>query len=283
MKNYKEYIDLIENYLFQTIPIQKEYQVKLYESMKYSITSGGKRIRPLLSLFTYEMFREDLERVVPYGCAVELIHTYSLIHDDLPCMDNDDFRRGKPTNHKVFGEAMAVLAGDSLLNLAAEVLTKEISNYDNLEDIKKGVNAMKVIFAASGSKGMAGGQVIDLLYDESQYTEDILKSMYKLKTGELIKASILSGAVLGGASAEQYQKLLEFAYTLGLIYQLQDDVLDLEKDRETGKITLLNYLKEDPEEYIEKKTAEAIENLKSLELNSEKLEDFVTGLLNRSY
>lgn len=283
MKNYKEYIDLIENYLFQTIPIQKEYQVKLYESMKYSITSGGKRIRPLLSLFTYEMFRDDLERVVPYGCAVELIHTYSLIHDDLPCMDNDDFRRGKPTNHKVFGEAMAVLAGDSLLNLAAEVLTKEISNYDNLEDIKKGVNAMKVIFAASGSKGMAGGQAIDLLYDESKYTEDILKSMYKLKTGELIKASILSGAVLGGASAEQYQKLLEFAHTLGLIYQLQDDVLDMEKDRETGKITLLNYLKEDPEEYIEKKTAEAIDDLKSLELNSEKLEDFVTGLLNRSY
>ena len=283
MKNYKEYIDLIENYLFQTIPIQKEYQVKLYESMKYSITSGGKRIRPLLSLFTYEMFRDDLERVVPYGCAVELIHTYSLIHDDLPCMDNDDFRRGKPTNHKVFGEAMAVLAGDSLLNLAAEVLTKEISNYDNLDDIKKGVNAMKVIFAASGSKGMAGGQAIDLLYDENQYTEDVLKSMYKLKTGELIKASILSGAVLGGASAEQYQKLLEFAYSLGLIYQLQDDVLDMEKDRETGKITLLNYLKEDPEEYIEKKTAEAIENLKSLELNSEKLEDFVTGLLNRSY
>ena len=283
MKNYKEYIDLIENYLFQTIPIQKEYQVKLYESMKYSITSGGKRIRPLLSLFTYEMFRDDLERVVPYGCAVELIHTYSLIHDDLPCMDNDDFRRGKPTNHKVFGEAMAVLAGDSLLNLAAEVLTKEISNYDNLDDIKKGVQAMKVIFAASGSKGMAGGQAIDLLYDESKYTEDVLKSMYKLKTGELIKASILSGAVLGGASAEQYQKLLEFAYSLGLIYQLQDDVLDMEKDRETGKITLLNYLKEDPEEYIEKKTAEAIENLKSLELNSEKLEDFVTGLLNRSY
>lgn len=283
MKNYKEYIDLIENYLFQTIPIQKEYQVKLYESMKYSITSGGKRIRPLLSLFTYEMFRDDLERVVPYGCAVELIHTYSLIHDDLPCMDNDDFRRGKPTNHKVFGQAMAVLAGDSLLNLAAEVLTKEISNYDNLDDIKKGVQAMKVIFAASSSKGMAGGQAIDLLYDESKYTEDILKSMYKLKTGELIKASILSGAVLGGASAEQYQKLLEFAYTLGLIYQLQDDVLDMEKDRETGKITLLNYLKEDPEEYIEKKTAEAIDNLKSLELNSEKLEDFVTGLLNRSY
>lgn len=283
MKNYKEYIDLIENYLFQTIPIQKEYQVKLYESMKYSITSGGKRIRPLLSLFTYEMFRDDLERVVPYGCAVELIHTYSLIHDDLPCMDNDDFRRGKPTNHKVFGEAMAVLAGDSLLNLAAEVLTKEISNYDNLDDIKKGVQAMKVIFAASGSKGMAGGQAIDLLYDENQYTEDVLKSMYKLKTGELIKASILSGAVLGGASAEQYQKLLEFAYTLGLIYQLQDDVLDMEKDRETGKITLLNYLKEDPEDYIEKKTAEAIENLKSLELNSVKLEDFVTGLLNRSY
>lgn len=283
MKNYKEYIDLIENYLFQTIPIQSEYREKLFESMKYSITSGGKRIRPLLSIFTYEMFRDDLERVVPYGCAVELIHTYSLIHDDLPCMDNDDFRRGKPTNHKVFGEAVAVLAGDSLLNLAAEVLTKEISNYDNLDDIKKGVQAMKIIFSSSGSKGMAGGQAIDLLYDESQYNEDILESMYKLKTGELIKASILSGSVLGGASAEQYQKLLEFAYSLGLIYQLQDDVLDMEKDREIGKITLLNYLKEDPEEYIEKKTAEAIENLKSLELNSGMLEDFVTGLLNRSF
>lgn len=283
MKNYKEYIDLIENYLFQTIPIQSEYREKLFESMKYSITSGGKRIRPLLTLFTYEMFRDDLERVVPYGCAVELIHTYSLIHDDLPCMDNDDFRRGKPTNHKVFGEAVAVLAGDSLLNLAAEVLTKEISNYDNLDDIKKGVQAMKIIFGSSGSKGMAGGQAIDILYDESQYNEDILESMYKLKTGELIKASILSGAVLGGASAEQYQKLLEFAYSLGLIYQLQDDVLDMEKDKEMGKITLLNYLKEDPEEYIEKKTAEAIDNLKSLELNSGMLEDFVTGLLNRSY
>lgn len=283
MKSYKEYIDLIENYLFQTIPIQSEYQEKLYESMKYSITSGGKRIRPLLSILTYEMFGDDLERVVPYGCAVELIHTYSLIHDDLPCMDNDDFRRGKPTNHKVFGEAMAVLAGDSLLNLAAEILTKEISNYDNIDDIKKGINAMKVIFAASGSKGMAGGQAIDLLYDESRYTEDILQSMYKLKTGELIKASILSGAIIGGASAEQYQKLLEFAYSLGLVYQLQDDVLDADKDREIGKTTLLSYLKDEPEEYIEKKTVEAIENLKSLELNSGKLEDFVMGLLNRSY
>lgn len=283
MKNYKEYIDLIENYLFQTIPIQSEYQEKLYESMKYSITSGGKRIRPLLSILTYEMFRDDLERVVPYGCAVELIHTYSLIHDDLPCMDNDDFRRGKPTNHKVFGEAMAVLAGDSLLNLAAEILTKEISNYGNIDDIKKGINVMKIIFAASGSKGMAGGQAIDLLYHESRYTEDILQSMYKLKTGELIKASILSGAILGGASAEQYQKLLEFAYSLGLVYQLQDDVLDADKDREIGKITLLSYLKDEPEEYIEKKTVEAIENLKSLELNSGKLENFVIGLLNRSY
>ena len=283
MEKYNEMISSIDNYIYKNFTAADEYQKKVYESMKYSLSSGGKRVRPIFSVLAYKAFSRstDYEKVLPFACAIELIHTYSLIHDDLPSMDNDDIRRGKPTNHKVYSEAIAILAGDGLLNMATEVIARELENYEELDEIKKGIKSLKYIFTSSGVHGMIGGQVIDMVYtDEMNY--DICESMYKLKTAALIKAAIVSAGILAGINDEEVATLEEFSNCLGIAYQIRDDILDKEKDLENDTNTMLKYKSvEELEKIIENLTLRAKEQLDFLDYDTTELSCFADSLVNR--
>ncbi|AZR73519.1 hypothetical protein BBF96_09050 [Anoxybacter fermentans] len=199
----------------------------LHESMAYSVYAGGKRLRPVLTLWTAELLGGDKKHVMPIACALELIHTYSLIHDDLPCMDDDDLRRGKPTNHVVYGEAIALLAGDALLTRAFEVMAKAVENGADSHRLLKVIGE---IGEAAGSKGMVGGQVVDILSEGKKIDLETLKYIHAHKTGALFRASIRSGAIMSGASSEDLARLTEFAEYLGLAFQITDDILDVVGD-----------------------------------------------------
>ncbi len=198
----------------------------IYNAMKYSISAGGKRLRPVLALAAGEMLGGDEKDTLPYACAIEMIHTYSLIHDDLPAMDNDDFRRGKPTNHKVYGEAMAILAGDALLNKAFELMLQyTLSRNDKLPER---IKTMEIIARASGTAGMIGGQVVDLEAEGRKISGDRLEYMHKCKTGALLKAPVLAAAALCGAGTAETGSLEEYAGKIGLAFQIKDDIMDVE-------------------------------------------------------
>ncbi|HZK27881.1 MAG TPA: farnesyl diphosphate synthase [Thermoclostridium sp.] len=203
---------------------------KLIEAMRYSITGGGKRIRPVLTLSIAKMMSKNALEVMPFAAAIEMIHTYSLIHDDLPAMDNDDYRRGKLTNHKVFGEAMAILAGDALLNEAFDLLLN--SAIQSGEKMEQFIKASLIVASAAGKQGMIAGQVIDMDSEGKQTSEVTLKDMHKKKTGALIKASILAPAVYLGASAEYIKALTSYAENIGVAFQIKDDILDVESTTE---------------------------------------------------
>ncbi|HHL2066008.1 TPA: polyprenyl synthetase family protein [Clostridium perfringens] len=269
----------------------REYNKVLYDSMAYSINVGGKRIRPILMLLSYYIYKSDYKKILTPAMAIEMIHTYSLIHDDLPCMDNDDLRRGKPTNHKVFGEAIAVLAGDALLNEAMKILV----DY-SLEEGISALKASKIIADAAGSDGMIGGQIVDIINeDKEEISLKELDYMHLKKTGELIKASIMSGAVLAEASEGDIKKLEDFGYKLGLAFQIKDDILDVvgnakdlgknvHKDQESNKN---NYITIFGLEECKKKcvniTEECIEILSSIEGNTEPLKVLTMKLLERKF
>ncbi len=212
--NFKEslnkWADLVNSSLEGYVPEQVVPEGDIYKAMRYSLMAGGKRLRPVLSLAVCDLLGGDEGDILPYGCAIEMIHTYSLIHDDLPAMDNDDFRRGMPTSHKVFGEAMAILAGDALLNKAFEVmLSHTLARNDSLPER---VRAMDLIARASGASGMIGGQVVDLQSESKSVATDMLEYMHKCKTGALIKAPVLVAAVLCGAGEEEYRHLEDFEF-----------------------------------------------------------------------
>lgn len=202
------------------------YEKTIYEGMAYSLNAGGKRIRPLLFLLGYSLKEKDYKKVLPVACAIEMIHTYSLIHDDLPAMDNDDLRRGRPTNHKVFGEAMAILAGDGLLNEAMNIMFK----YSLQNNCHESLLACQNISLAAGVEGMIGGQVIDILSENHKIPLDQLYTMHNKKTGALIKSSIVSGAIASGADDETIANLTEYGDNLGLAFQIKDDILDVTGD-----------------------------------------------------
>jgi len=230
--NFKEkqlyFVRLTEEYLSKSIKIDNPYYPRLKEAMQYSLMAGGKRLRPVLALATTEMFDKELIDVLAYACSVEMIHTYSLIHDDLPAMDNDDYRRGKLTNHKVFGEAMAILAGDALLNLAYENMIRDARTSNN----NRKLEAMGIIAEYAGSLGMIGGQVIDLDSEGKTVDSDRLKAMHRLKTGALIKAPVEAAAVICGANDKELKLLSQYAANLGLAFQIKDDILDVEGSME---------------------------------------------------
>lgn len=235
-------IHTIDSELKELLSGEYSYQEKIFESMNYSLFTGGKRLRPIMFLKTYSMYADDLTKALPFALAIEMIHTYSLVHDDLPSMDDDDFRRDKPTNHKVFGEAMAILTGDGLLNLAFETMTSHIvSTSNNLEDYKRSTRAMAEIAKYSGVYGMIGGQVVDLMGSHDNMEDDKLQFMYKMKTAALFQASIVGGAILAGASEEDIHILREFGLNLGLAYQIRDDLLDHKEDSIIDKITYLRH------------------------------------------
>lgn len=218
---------LVDKKLDLLVPENSEIPV-ITEAMRYSLLAGGKRLRPILALLSCELFHGSEDEVLPFACCIEMIHTYSLIHDDLPAMDNDDLRRGKPTNHKVFGEGYAVLAGDALLNHAFETMTGIIVKNPKYEYIR----AMDIICRASGTMGMIGGQCIDLHSENRKIDLDTLKTMHAKKTGALIKASLAAGAVISGAGQDDIKNIMEFGELIGLAFQVTDDILDISGSEE---------------------------------------------------
>ncbi|SHJ48920.1 polyprenyl synthetase family protein [Paramaledivibacter caminithermalis] len=205
-------------------------QKTVIEAMEYSIKAGGKRLRPVLLLEVCNILDGDIDYAMPFALAMEMIHTYSLIHDDLPAMDNDDYRRGKLTNHKVYGEGIAILAGDGLLNLAFETMLDSINNDPKL--CNRGIKAMQIISKASGINGMIGGQVVDLEWEGKKIDIETLDFIHKHKTSALIEASINAGAILGGAEENQYLELQNYGRCIGLAFQIVDDILDEIGDEE---------------------------------------------------
>lgn len=243
LKEELEYTrDLIDKNLSNLLKNETGYQKKIFESINYSLFTGGKRLRPILLLKSCEMFGGDYKRSIPFAMAIEMIHTYSLIHDDLPSMDDDDFRRGKLTNHKVYGEAIAILSGDGLLNLAFETMVDfTLKNSKTIEDYKRNIWAIDEIGKYSGIFGMIGGQVVDLLSNEIAMDEDKLLFMYKSKTAALIQASLVAGTILGGGDEEDVERMRRFGLYLGLAYQIRDDILDENEDKSINKVTYLSF------------------------------------------
>lgn len=284
-KEIKEAISQIDESLYSHIHLKGKYQEKIYEAIKYSLFTGGKRLRPILTLKIFEVFSPDIEKILPFACAVEMIHTYSLIHDDLPCMDDDKMRRGSPTSHMVFGEAIAILAGDGLLNLAYETMIKEtMAISEDIDDYKKRLRIMNIISSFSGVEGMIGGQVVDLIStDDDGMDEYKLKFMYEAKTSALIEASVLAGAILGDASEEEIEIIHDFSKKIGLAYQIKDDFLDIEEDTELNKYTFL-YLKDNEEcqDKLEELSEGALRDLDKLNDRDVRfLKELTTLLLNR--
>ncbi len=219
---------IVDEALDGYLPPEQSYPQTLHKSMRYSIYAGGKRLRPVLTLVSAEIFNKPLELFLPAACALEMIHTYSLIHDDLPAMDDDDYRRGKLTNHKVFGEAIAILAGDALLTRAFEILTRELPH----QSPRIKLQVMEEVSRASGAGGMVGGQVVDLESEGRDVEGDTLNYIHTHKTGALIAASVRAGGVIGGATEEELAALTGYAKNLGLAFQIKDDLLDVEGEPE---------------------------------------------------
>lgn len=232
LKNYlKQQKDLVEQALDRSIAIAQPE--KIYEAMRYSLLAGGKRLRPILCLATCKLTDGTVEMAMPTACALEMIHTMSLIHDDLPAMDNDDFRRGKPTNHKVYGDDIAILAGDGLLAYAFEYVATQTKNVAP-------ENVLRVVARLGhtvGAAGLVGGQVLDLESEGNpNITAETLSFIHTHKTGALLEASVVSGAILANASAEDIDRLSQYAQNIGLAFQIIDDILDITAtDEQLGK------------------------------------------------
>jgi geranylgeranyl diphosphate synthase type II len=242
----QERATLIEHQLAITLPASEGPASRLIDAMRYSLMAGGKRLRPILALAACEAVGGQLQAALAYACALEMIHTYSLVHDDLPCMDDDDLRRGRPTNHKVFGEAIATLAGDGLLTDAFGLIARGGRTAGISAEVV--LDTIDDLASAAGSSGMVGGQVIDLLAEGQPLTQPELELLHSKKTGALFIAAVCGGARLGGARPAQLHSLRDYATALGLAFQVTDDLLDVEqtterlgkraqKDQKRGKAT----------------------------------------------
>lgn len=220
---------IVDKYLTENLPSENEKPELIHRSIRYSVFNGGKRIRPILTLMTAELLGKPVESVLPAACGIELIHCFSLVHDDLPCMDNDDYRRGKLTNHKVFGEGMAVLTGDALLVIGLDF----ICHNAEIEGIGKEsvFQTIEIVLNMLGTKKMLGGQVEDINWHFGKEGQSSIEEVYLKKTSALIGASLLTGAILSGADKEQIAALKKFADYIGLAFQITDDLLDLNQDK----------------------------------------------------
>ena len=288
---WQEKIQNIEEGFIPYLPKEEGYEKTVLEAVNYSINAGGKRLRPMFLCETYSMFGGTDEKAVrPFMMAIEMIHTYSLVHDDLPAMDNDDYRRGKLTTHKKYGEAMGILAGDALLNLAYETA---FLAFDSKTDKQRIANALKVLGKKAGICGMVGGQVVDVENNGKFVDEQMLHYVYKNKTSALIEASLMIGACLAGASQDEVRIMENVGTAIGLAFQIQDDILDVtgtleelgkpvlsdEKNNKTTYVTLkgIDESKRLVEDYSEK----AVNLLESLGGDSEFLKNLIIKLINR--
>jgi len=238
----KKLIKLINENLDKFLEVK--YPEDIFKSMRYSVLAGGKRLRPVMCLEACRIFGGNIEDAIPTACAIEMLHAQSLIHDDLPCMDNDDFRRGKPTNHKVFGEATAVLAGDALLTFAPQLILQKSKNLSE----KTILRVLEEYCIAAGAYGLIAGQVVDIESEGKNISSETLEFIHTHKTADLFKLALKSGAIVAGASEDKIQAMEEFAQKLGFAFQICDDILDetstfeelgktLGKDKEAGKPT----------------------------------------------
>ena len=226
MRTYEEYRACVENALGPALESLGDIPGELLEAMEYSLKAGGKRLRPVMLLAACEMAGGSAETALPFACALEMIHTYSLIHDDLPAMDNDDLRRGKPTNHKVYGEALAILAGDGLLNAAAELMARAALRMGDL----RGIRAMEAVMRHAGVTGMIAGQTRDVLSEGKPPREDLVAYIHSHKTADLLQAPVEAGLALAGADEKQIAAGQAYGLHLGLAFQMTDDLLDVTGD-----------------------------------------------------
>ena len=280
----------VEQIVTSFLPREEGYQKTVLEAMNYSVSAGGKRLRPMLMLETYRMFGGKSKVIEPFMAAIEMIHTYSLIHDDLPAMDNDEYRRGRKTTHVVYGEAMAILAGDALLNYAFETAASAFVLDEGNPAIGK---AFMILASKAGVYGMIGGQVLDVESEGKEIDADTLKFIHIHKTSALLESAMLIGAVLAGASEQQQRTVELAARELGLAFQIRDDILDVtgntdelgkpvgsdEKNHKNTYVALegLEKAKEDVKRYSES----AIDRLKSLPVRNEFLYELIEELIDR--
>ena len=279
----------VEHFLGQLLTTEDKDLLPVYASMRYSALSGGKRIRPFLTLETAQMFGGEGKKAIYFAVALEMVHTYSLIHDDLPCMDDDDMRRGKPTNHKVYGEATATLAGDALLTGAFELLCAADLPSDTVRA------AVRVLAEAAGADGMVGGQMMDLAAENNEISFDTLVKLHSLKTGAMITAAVRMGMLAAGVTDEAVQEALStYSHCIGLAFQIVDDVLDASGDETVlgkpvgsdaaqGKVTFLHFLAPDEAmEYARRLTERAEAAIAPFE-HSETLRELARYLLERKH
>ena len=285
----KEYQEIVNKELEKYLRKNECPEKVLNDSMEYSLMAGGKRLRPILVLATYKLFNDDIEKCMPYAVAIEMVHNFSLIHDDLPGIDNDDIRHGKPTNHKKFNEATAILAGDGLLNYAYIVISKD------LKDMKEISNKIKVFneFSIAVDR-MIAGEYVDTELEGKQISKETLEYIHKNKTGALLKLCVRMGAILANASDKDISKLTNYAEKIGLAFQIKDDILAEEgneeilgkpvgNDKEMGKCTYVSqYGLEKSKEILDKITKEAIEELNEYGDKAEFLKDLALYIENRN-
>jgi geranylgeranyl diphosphate synthase type II len=295
----KKQVIRVEEILKNYCPKEEGFQSLIMEAMNYSLMAGGKRLRPVIMEQTYHLFEGETEGLVePFMAAIEMIHTYSLVHDDLPAMDNDDYRRGRKTTHVVYGEAMGILAGDGLLNFAFETALKafEVIDYKEEEAIikyRRVAKAMQILSAKAGIFGMIGGQVIDMEEHHSEQSRERLDHMYRLKTGALIEASMMIGAILAGASSENVDKIEQIAGDIGLAFQIRDDILDVtstseklgkpvhsdEKNQKLTYVSLMNL--ESANKEVVRISARAMGSYDNLPYQNNFLRQLIDMLINR--
>lgn len=290
-KRLEEKTAQIEEVLKSYLPEKSGYQQNIIEAMEYSLMAGGKRLRPMLMQEAYYLFGGEGNLIEPFMAAIEMIHTYSLVHDDLPAMDNDEYRRGRKTTHIVYGEAMAILAGDALLNYAFETACRAFDMEG--ADGKRIGTALKILAQKAGIHGMAGGQAVDVESEGQQITGEKLDFIYRLKTGALIESSMMIGAVLSGASQNQIQTMESIAGKVGMAFQIQDDILDVEGSREelgkpahsdekNKKFTYVAWKGlEDAKKEVKRLSMEAMEELKTLHPEDHYLEMLLESLIHR--
>ena len=286
-------VEEVEQVIQSFLPEETGYQKTVLEAMNYSVLAGGKRLRPMLMEETYKLFGGNKKIVEPFMAAIEMIHTYSLVHDDLPSMDNDEYRRGRKTTHVVYGEGMAILAGDGLLNYAFETALKAF----DLEPANPAIGkALQILAQKAGIYGMIGGQTADIEaenMDQSKVTNELLLFIHENKTAALIQSSMMIGAILAGASEEDVKAMEKIAYNVGVAFQIQDDILDITSslevlgkmtgsDEKNNKVTYvtLNGMEKSKED-VEKLSKEAIQLLSSFENKNEFLNQLIEELITR--
>lgn len=314
-ENLKEYQEIVNNELQKYVRKEKCPEEILNNSMEYSLMAGGKRLRPILAIATYQLFKSDYEKVMPYAMALEMVHNFSLIHDDLPGIDNDDFRHGKPTNHKQFNEATAILAGDGLLNCAFMVISDDLKN-----TFEQYHNQLKQFFGSNKNEKLTGkenilielnnktkvfneftiaidrmiaGEYVDTEFEGKQITGDLLEYIHKNKTGAFLKYSVRMGAILANAKEEEIEKLTKYAENIGLAFQIKDDILSEEgdeavlgkpvgNDKEKGKCTYVSkYGLQGAKDILDRITNEAVEIVKEFD-NSEFLQELAIYIKKRN-